>query len=433
MNDTLSPAVTAAHHAAEPAWVTRCEWAALGGFSLGLALSKALANVSLALLAAPFLWHLIHHRARLWADPMVRIGAAWVVYVTVLGVIEFYLLDLKKLPSFIEVYGYAFIPLFAAALQGRAERVRISLLLALAGLSIKILLDGHWFEPGPIFDYANWQKALGVNRNNTAPLIDAGLLGLILWLNEQRSALFRRPGVATVALLPVLGLLLYVWVTLSSRASWISTVAAVLLALACLYVRRAEGPAGQLRTLVGTLAVVAVLVGYGFGPAMFARLTDESDTWQALLSGDWQHVPLSSLGTRFRLAHIGLDYFFQRPLTGWGPNVKELIAINTLYPESSDNVQLHNGMVELLVRTGLIGVAFYAAAALVVYRAARELPTILPHGTALFAGLMGTFAIIVLNNFSISLIYFQHGWQLILFAGGLAYGHRYRFDAPQKV
>jgi O-antigen ligase len=431
MNRISQSPITLGNLVPTPPWVRRVEWIALAGFSFGLALSKALANVSLALLAIPFVWHLIHHRPLLSSDPLIRLCAFWIAYVAILGGAEMYLLGLEKMPAFIEVFGVALIPLFAMSLHGRSDRMHISLALALAGVVIKIVLDGNWFGSGPLYDYTNSQKALGVNRNISAPLINTALLGILFLLNEQRRLTRnKKQWVVVGASLSMLGLLLYVWVTLSSRASWISFVLAVLASIYCVNTWRKDTQHSHARPLVLTCVTLGALIGFSFGPAMLERLTAESDTWRALITGDWGNIPFSSVGVRFRLAHIGFDYFLQRPITGWGPTITQLIAENTRYPEVSDSVQLHNGMLELLVRTGLIGLSFYVAASMIVYRGARELITHHANGLALFAWLIGTFVIIAINNFSISLIYFQHGWQLIIFAGGMAYGHRYRLREP---
>lgn len=92
------------------------------------------------------------------------------------------------------------------------------------------------------------------------------------------------------------------------------------------------------------------------------RLSAEKEIVTAVLDGEVEKLPYSSIAIRVQLWKAGLDFFLEKPLLGWGDNGKR-IAINKSgwMPANvkANFGHLHNSYLELLVNYGLLGLLFY--------------------------------------------------------------------------
>ncbi|UUP15807.1 O-antigen ligase family protein [Nitratireductor thuwali] len=142
-----------------------------------------------------------------------------------------------------------------------------------------------------------------------------------------------------------------------SRLAWVS---AALILLAMLVVWRKEIwrlARGQLLAMAAVLALIGVLSS----GIVLERAENVAADWEQLQEGsDYQ----SSLGLRLALWQIGLQSFAERPLLGSGMhNTEEIIREGLREGFGIDRgfTHFHNGLLTLLVESGLIGGGAIAA------------------------------------------------------------------------
>lgn len=400
-----------------------------GAFAFGYVPSKALANIGLGLLLIAFLARLPDNWPWLRRDPLVRLSGLWLLLLLVLAgraALQFPETAADQFGSLLEVFSFGLIPLVAWATLGDNRRVRWILALALAGIVLRIIWDGNWGGAGPLFYYQH--TAFGVNKNIAGVMMDTAVVGLLLYAMHQATHIGdNRAWGRLLAAFALLGFLLLPWASNPSRATWISLGASLAFMFLFLAAATLRGALGKRTVLIflAALLILGTAVYLGFGQKMLARLTTEQHTWRAILAGDWEHIPPTSIGLRVHMWRFAIELWLQHPWFGWGPKVNHLLATYEHNATIRHFAQFHNGHLEILVRVGAIGAAFFLAAAFLVFRAARD---------ALRSGLISVFffvfilealAIFLLNNGSISFIFFQHGWQYLVLFGGLAYGYQW--------
>lgn len=431
MNNPASPAGPVAANSWMPEalarFFDRLALLGAGAFALGYVPSKALANIGLGLLLIAFLARLPDHWRWLARDPLVRLSALWLVLLFLLALrasLMFPAPDSNQFDSFIEVFSFGFIPVLAWATRGDNRRVRLLLALALAGIVLRILWDGNWFGPGPLFDYHH--KAFGVNKNIAGVMMDTAVVGVLLYAMQQAAHIGERWAWGRLlAAFALLGFLLLPWASNPSRATWISlgvSLAFMFLFLAAASLRGAMGKR-LLVVYIGVLVALGAAVYLGFGERMLARLSAEQQTWQAILAGDWDAIPPTSIGLRVHMWRYAIELWLQHPWLGWGPSVSHLLAAYQPFEVVRGFAQFHNGHLELLLRVGVVGALFFLAAAVLIFRAARDALQKGRISVFFFVFLLEALVIFLMNNGSISFIFFQHGWQYLLLFGGLAYGY----------
>lgn len=407
--------------------VGRAGLAGLYLLAFGYVASKPLANVGLALVAAAFLVTLVRCPSQWRDDPLVRVGIAWLVYVAALVAWRAH----RQMPGSLlgaENLCLALIPAIAWATAGRVPRIVVALLLMLAGLLVRLALDIRsigW----PWFDYSNTPYMFGVNRNISSLMLDTAIVGVLVWLLSSLRAARHESGhwwgVAGRAALLVA--LLGPWIAAPSRTLWLSLVVVVALMLARL---SAHSRKWIVLIVAGTVvAVVVLMLNTGhFGTI----LLKDVDTWRVLLAGDWSSVPDSSSGYRFRMLQMGFEALAANPWTGVANAGAQILREHPDFPLSYV-VQLHNGYLEILVRTGLVGFGFFAVALTLAFRAMRnaagdgripwELRELLLAGLQLF----------LLVNLTNAVVFFQHGWQFLVIFSGIAYGFASGHQAPKEA
>lgn len=402
-------------------------------FALGYVPSKALANIGLGLLLIAFLFRLKHEWTWLKADPLLRLSVAWLVFLLAMAIwasIERPATLSQQFDSILEMFSFGLIPLMAWATRGDPQRITITLGLALAGMSLRLLWEANWGGSGPLFDYH--VTALGIGKNAAGVMIDAGIVGIVLLLLHRLSHWnpSRWRAIETLPLLFLLVLLalyLVAWSANLSRATWGSLTASMFIIIAILTMRALRGqlPWQPVGVMVLTLALAGIWIVLQFGEHMGAKLFSEPESWQALLAGDWGQMPQTSIGLRFHMWNFALEAWLAHPIFGLGLSVGDLL-LNNENPHLQTFNQFHSGYIELLLRTGLAGVIFYIFAGILVYRTLKRALNagIVPFLLYLF--LLDAFVIFALNNLSNSFIFFQHGWQYIVLFGGIAYGYRWR-------
>ena len=122
-------------------------------------------------------------------------------------------------------------------------------------------------------------------------------------------------------------------------------------------------------TLLLTVSVAAVALTVFFatmdqaGDSGYQRLVDDVEMLAQARSGDLSDLPRTSMGYRVVSWRAALEWFGQRPVTGWGGNAGGLVIEHTewlrAYIGDLSLGHLHNSYAELLVRYGLLGFSLY--------------------------------------------------------------------------
>ena len=397
--------------------------AALVVFAFGYVGGRAIANVGLGLLLLVFLLRLPSDGRMFLNDPLGRLGLVWMSYVLALAAwAKGRFPGTEQFEALPEVWSFAFIPLVALASRGDSRRVLITLLAALCGLMFRMARDLN-FDGGPWLRYEAF--ALGGGRNLAVLFIDVGLLGCVALLVALACHQVSHRRAAFAALVACVAALLYAWVAARSRTSIVALPLA-LLALMVLQARRGDQRrrryAGMLGVVLSLALAAAVLARL---PAILAEMTKDVATWQAIFSGRLDTVQVDATGYRVHMWQLAYARWIEHPLTGIGPSVAHLLGSDPQRPFLAGFNQFHNSYVEILLRTGLIGVGFYLAAAWLVGRAAVAMARAGRMPWLLLDFLLVSLGVYLLLSGANSILFFQQGWHFIVLFGGLAYGYRW--------
>ena len=403
-------------------------------FAFGYVGGLAPANIGLGILLMAFLGKCICGERQVLQDHFVRLAMLWLIVALALaawGAWLFPAVARSQYSSLPEVWSFAFIPLVALATRGKHQLILPALLVALFGLTYRLVRDVV-LGVGPPDHYD--LVALGVGRNLAVLFIDVGAVGclvLLFALVESRTWRgLRRLAASTLCLL-ILAALLYAWIAAASRTSLV----ALPLAFAALIAGRLLGAGGRRIAVVGLMlaaAFAALIVAYD--ARILGELQKDSDTWAAIAAGQWDTVPQdTATGLRFHMWHLAWDNWVQHPLTGLGPSATHLLRSDPSRAFLAVFNQYHSGYVELLLRTGLIGLSFYLVATVLVWRAALRARAAGHLPRSLFELLVAGFAIFVALNFTNAILFFQQGWQFIVLFGGIAYGYTWAERRPANA
>ena len=333
------------------------------------------ATVGLILLTLVFLIRFDAWRV-LARDPVALIALTFGVYVAAHSLIAYFLEPTPTLAQAVADNGtdwvklLLFIPL-AYWVAGRPDRVRLVLMLGLAGFTLATFRKIDWAT----FDAAFFSTRFDAYLPSIAFGMFAGLgaLGLLatrraFWI--ERDHPWQRWLATTLwavwLLIMLEGLLLS-----QSRGSWLGFLGG--LAVLVLFEWRARRATTATPTrrrwpaiLLGAIALGVILSTQYQTIEM--RLTDQTDTLQQVMSGDVTEVTSDPVGLRVNALLFTYEKWRERPWFGWGAGTsREWIATSGRTDTLLDNVNwlphLHNAYAETLFQFGSVG--FLLAVALV--------------------------------------------------------------------
>ncbi|EGV17581.1 O-antigen ligase family protein [Thiocapsa marina] len=331
------------------------------------------ATVGLILLTLVFLIRFDAWRV-LARDPVALIALTFGVYVAVHSLIAYFLEPTPTLAQAVADNGtdwvklLLFIPL-AYWVAGRPDRVRLVLMLGLAGFTLATFRKIDWAT----FDAAFFSTRFDAYLPSIAFGMFAGLgaLGLIatrraFWAERDRPwQRWLATSLWAVWLLIMLeGLLLS-----QSRGSWLGFLGALaVLVLLEWRARRATTAAPRRRRwpaiLLGAIALGVILSSQYRTIEM--RLTDQTDTLQQVMSGEVTEVTSDPVGLRVNALLFTYEKWRERPWFGWGAGTsREWIATSGRTDTLLDNVNwlphLHNAYAETLFQFGAVGLLLAVA------------------------------------------------------------------------
>lgn len=113
--------------------------------------------------------------------------------------------------------------------------------------------------------------------------------------------------------------------------------------------------------VVLVLVLVTGLLAWPAKEILHSRLTSENASFNALLTGNLEELPFSSVGVRVHSWLESLKWIAEKPITGWGLKAREdVIRLAEHFPDDvkAKYGHLHNGYLEILVGFGVVGFAF---------------------------------------------------------------------------
>ncbi|WP_172975454.1 O-antigen ligase [Microbulbifer sp. THAF38] len=260
--------------------------------------------------------------------------------------------------------------LFAAIACWLGGSTRNTLILWLTAL-IAILL-APWIAGGGFSEWAYGAMGQRVefgfhNAQHTAIIFGVALLGLAVFSKRifNYSGLLSVPSLAWAVAVGICALaVLYS----QTRAIWFA-IAISLFALLIVYVVvvfRKPGKGIWLRLLSwgAVIGVAIIALWVKVGDVVIKRLGLERSTVDALLSGNLESIPYSSIGVRIHSWHAAVNWIAERPFLGWGGKGRRLVIQNLqdMPPEFRNSIgHLHNSYLDLLVNYGFLGALVWGA------------------------------------------------------------------------
>jgi O-antigen ligase len=166
------------------------------------------------------------------------------------------------------------------------------------------------------------------------------------------------------------------------------------------------------------LALVTGLLAWSAKEFLPDRLTAEKTSIQALLTGNLEQLPFSSVGIRVHSWAESLKWIAERPVTGWGLKARsDVMQIGERFPDdikAKGFGHLHNGYLEIVLGYGVVGFVFVCVLWVVLLRRIK-----LTASNDLYAfALYGSIFFLVFNIFESFFIYWSGEFAMALFMAG---------------
>lgn len=342
---------------------TRGKWIGLLGlliFSFSASPFPNVAGIGLGLLLILFIINRARHVRR--EDPLVLLLAALLFYLVISVLIGWSLFPDRLYEN---VTGAAYIlslPLFvllvAWALEGDKLRINLVLLAAFCGFLIAVLLPLISGSVGWDAFFAGDRESFMFGSPIRLGLYSATvLLGLLIWFPKWR--VFNISTVSgLVAYLLLIALTLQALIVSQARIAWVGALLVVPIIIGIhvfLEIRRKRFSVKSIAVVFTAGALLASTVLYLNVSTIENRVLHENATVQAAIRGG--EVEFTSIGIRIHMWRLGIEKIAERPWLGHGPaSVHEFLSLR------SDAVgrfsHMHNMAIDLLVRTGIVGLLF---------------------------------------------------------------------------
>jgi O-antigen ligase len=154
------------------------------------------------------------------------------------------------------------------------------------------------------------------------------------------------------------------------------------------------------------------------------RLSAERDVINKLLEGKPEEVQVSSVGIRIKTWDMALDWIEERPLTGWGPQSRKTLLMQSDLPQwvKVQIRHLHNSYIELLVAYGLIGLSMFTGLFSYVWFRAWQAWRYgyIPNDIMLFSTTWSVYWLVA-NSFESYVIYSSTGSYINAIVAGMMY------------
>ena len=166
------------------------------------------------------------------------------------------------------------------------------------------------------------------------------------------------------------------------------------------------------------LVLVAGMLVWSAKEVLPDRLAAEKTSIQALLTGNLEELPFSSIGIRVHSWAESLKWIAERPITGWGLKARtDVIRLGERFPDDIQALgfgHLHNGYLEVLVGFGAVGFVFICVLWGVLLKRIKLAASNDLYAFALYSSIF----FLVLNMFESFFIYWSGEFAIALFMAG---------------
>jgi O-antigen ligase len=316
-------------------------------------------------------------------EPVLVLIGGLIAYVLLLGLVSLSRWEGYEASTWEGITSYVFflimIPPIAWFFKGDVDRIRLFLLLALAGMLARIINHTDFDNIGETL--LGNSQGFGLSHIAFGMYLSAALLGLAILgttaLSETRS--FRARAVGGALMVLVVALLFQALVATSSRAAWIALAILGPPMVAWFHWDRwtcRKGVPGMwaIVTVSVFIAVAVTMLTYLNLDGISKRMAQEQDTIHAITSLDHERVPTDSVGTRYHMVLFGLERIGERPLFGWGPGSTRMVQLE--YERDQwwyrQGRNLHNTYIHLALELGLVGFLGFGALLVMLVRYAWQ-------------------------------------------------------------
>ncbi|MFQ5780990.1 MAG: O-antigen ligase family protein, partial [Nitrospiria bacterium] len=409
--------------------------------ALGLASSKALQNTGMAFM----LLAMVLERGIVWPvlkrDSLSKAIGLWLIYLllrTVLAAWEFPELAADQFDNAREMSRPFLIILVAWWVGGTPRSVLNLYLVSFSGLLLAIAYRVDWLN---LRVFLNARIGLGMNTQHLGLITVTAIIGWLVFATDLwgRQRILRTYGIKVLLWLMFLALLLFILLRSQARAAWAAFILWGFFALLyCLrkFFRYPRLPYSR-KNILAYAAAVLLAVGIVSSQlnAVATRLSQEKGTVERLLAGNVSEMPSTSLGIRFYLWKLGLHRWSERKIFGWGPGTTAFLIEKSDMPDvvkSCCSHELHNSFLEIPLRTGIIGLFFFAGATFVILRSIfrsvqrREIT----EKAAFFS--VSVLFVFMVTNLSEAYVELQIGWFFFALFGGSVYSFKL-WEAPARA
>lgn len=328
-------------------------------------LTPMISRYAEAVFVLGFVFMVWHHFARLKREPTLWFFALSVILPPLFFVVN-YIIDADMAKAYFDWERMPRIMLFMAVgwWLGGVEANNIKFLsVAFLGLMIAVLADPMRMSYlQSIFQGRRVDFGI-LNAQHVALYFSITLIGFLSY--GPRALKLENSISKVVALLFVgFGLMFSALVIIGTqtRAAWLGLLICLLVWI-FLNLKNLMPKGKTLQKTVFTFIAASLLIAgsFLFKDTITKRVTSESEVIQAIVSGQFDSIPYTSIGIRLNTWRVALDRIQERPLTGWGGRVRvDVIQESEMLPQwvKANFGHFHNTFIEFALGYGWLSVIF---------------------------------------------------------------------------
>lgn len=302
--------------------------------------------------------------------------------------------------------------------------VRASIYLA------SLFVAGFFFALLVSFDSSEWIRGLQggrvdfgfTNAQHTSVYFAMALVLSVCWFwhgCQKRYSLLALLVPAALIMISIIG----VFIT-QTRGVWLACFLTLIsIGILALLLSRKKiftfifSPKGQAASIVGVIAVM--LFSWQFLPLIDKRMEAESEVIGAVVKGDLDGVPYSSIGVRIHTWQYAIEKIQERPLTGWGAESRKPLIAEGPFPDwvKRGFGHFHNGYIDITLAYGIIGLSLLSILTAIALKGVFRLWS--AGQPILFFGLISAWGLFFVVNIFESYIIFRTGMYIYLVLGGI--------------
>jgi O-antigen ligase len=265
--------------------------------------------------------------------------------------------EFEKLPRI-----YLFIPI-AWWLGGNKRTIALFLGTAMVGFFFACLQDPN-FNQTVVNIFNGGRGDFGIlNAQHVALFFSLGLIGCLSYVPDAIKSTTMIHRIGFTAFLTIAGALGVIGIIgTQTRAAFLALMIAFVAYLMILMYRivRIKRADRNFKAVMSTLAAIIIVgsMSYSFKDSLTVRVFSEKNTITAIMAGDWENIPYTSIGVRVNTWLQALEWIAEKPLIGFGGKVRtDIIQQSSKHPDwvKSHFGHFHNSFIEIMLGSGFLG------------------------------------------------------------------------------